>query len=382
MKMDNSKGKVYYGMHFYPGVARYEEAEKEPLTVFINENTIRNMGPSFEACPVFVEHVDGVDDDLNEVRKEADGWVVESFFNQADGKTWAKFVICSDRGLEAIKRGYKLSNCYKPMLANTSGQWNGVPYQQEVTGGEFEHLAIVVNPRYEESVIMTPDEFKKYNSECAEQIKRLANSKDKKGATIMNLFKRQKIENAPSLEEMFVTGEKSKKEYSVKKAVEEYDKFLNMNGYANGDHMVKVGDKDEMSVNDLDKKHLEMKNEWDEEKKKNAETEDGGEPGGDDEDMENEAIEGKDLGGDRGGDKSLDNEDDEDDEDGKDKETKADDKKKNELEIAAAKKVLAREKARKLKNANLQNSEDEEVPSIMLAQDKVARGKALYGSGN
>lgn len=376
----NSQGKIFYGMHFYPGVAEYQEPDQEPFRVFINEDTIRKMSPSFAAKPIFVEHVDEVEEDLNELRNEADGWVVESFFNAADGKTWVKFIVVSDRGLRAIQRGFRLSNAYKPLCSNEGGTWNGVSYQRTVLGGEFEHLAIVQNPRYEESVIMTPEQFKAYNEEKTVELKRLANSKGDREVKF-NIFKRQKVENSisESLEGMIVELPKSKIEVPLIKVINEYDTIMNMNGYANGDHMVKVGDKDEMSVNDLVKKHIEMCNEFEGLKAKNA---DGGEPGGDDDmDEEDVSMENQDLDidqmgdvGDRGGDVSLDNEDDEADDD-KEKDKK--EKTKNAIDL----KAQAKAKAARLKNAHL-NAREEEVAHVDLAEDQIARGKARYGSGN
>lgn len=378
MKIDNSQGEIFYGMHFYPGVARYESPGQEPLDVFINEDTIRKMGPSFAGCPIFVDHVNEVDQDINELRKDADGWVIESFFNQADGKNWVKFILVSDRALKAVQQGYRLSNAYLPQLNNKGGTWNGYHYQKEVVGGEFEHLAIVQNPRYEESVIMTPAQYKAYNDEKSVDLKRFANSKDKKGDTKMklNIFKRTKVENSVDLDGMVVELPKSKQEISLTKMVDEYDKIMNMNGYANGDHMVKVGDKDEMSVNDLVKKHLEMANELEGMKAKNAEGEHGGEPGTEDDDLENDTekdiVEAgeKDVDG-RGGDKSVENEDDGDEDDKK--------VKKNAMSVSEAKQVLAREKALRLKNANA-SYRDEEIATVSLPRDQVARGKARYGS--
>lgn len=385
----NSQGKIFYGMHFYPGVARYEAPDQEPLTVFINESTIRKMGPSFAGRPIFVDHVAEVDGDINELRGDADGWVVESFFNAADGKTWAKFIIVSDRGLRAIQHGFKLSNAYIPELRNQKGTWNGVDYQQEVVGGEFEHLAIVQNPRYEESVIMSPEQFKAYNDEKTIELKRLANSKDKKGEKKMGFefFKRSKVENSADVGGMMVKLPKSKKEMFVTDIIEEHDKFLNMHGYANGDHLVKVGN-DEMSVNDLVKKHIEAQNSM-EEAKKNAAREDGGEPGPDDKDAKDPAIDNddqekridvgvKDVDG-RGGDKSVSNDD-------QDSNKEEDDKKEKNVKNAKmtldeARLVIAKEKADRLKNAGNREPE-EEITFLSLPKDQVAKGKARYGSGN
>lgn len=393
--LSNSKGKIFYGMHCYPGVARYEPPDEQPFTVLLNENVIRNMGPSFAGKPIFVQHVDDVEQELDLLRNEADGWVIESFFNQADGKTWAKFIVVSDQGLDAIRQGWKLSNAYFPECDDTPGTWNGVPYQRVVTDGEFEHLAIVQNPRYEESVIMTPEQFKVYNEKQTGELKRLANSKDKKKEKTgmglkLNIFKRTKVENSVDLDGLVVELPKSKKEILLTTVVSEYDKIMNMNGYANGDHMVKVGDKDEMSVNDLVKKHMELCNEYAE--MKNA-ADDGGEPGDDgegienaddddSEDLDNAAIEGSDMGdvGDRGGDESLDNEDDEEDAEKK-KKAKAENAKKAKAKNESDKKKLAKAKAERLKNAHL-NAVEEESVAIALPQEQVARGVSLYGSGN
>jgi len=366
--IENSKGKIFYGMHFYPGVARYEAPDKEALTVFINEDTIRKMGPSFAGRPIFVEHVDEVDSNINDLREDADGWVIESFYNAADGKTWCKFIVVSEIGLQAIQRGYRLSNAYIPQLNNKGGVWNGVPFQQEVVGGEFEHLAIVMNPRYEESIILTPEEFKSHNEEKTVELKKLANSKDKKGERTMklNIFKRTKIENSIDLDGMIVELPISKKEMALTKVIEELDKIMNMNGYANGDHMVKVGDKDEMSVNDLVKKHLELTNEV-AKSKEDA--------------VENDAADDKKENEDD--DSSMDNDKSDDDKkENKEDDDKKEDKKMNEITVAQAKEVIAREKAKALKNANLKLENEESVSSISLPQDMVARGKSRYGSTN
>jgi hypothetical protein len=389
--LKNSKGQIFYGMHFYPGVAQYD-TDQGSYRVFVNEATIRQLNPTFAGRPVFVEHVDGVDEDLAVVRNEADGWVIESFYNEADGKTWAKFIIVSDRGLAAVKRGYRLSNAYIPMLVDHEATWNGVDYQKTVTGGEFEHLAIVQNPRYEESVIMTPDEFKAYNVKLKADLVKFANSKDKKGDKQMGLklFKRQKLENAVDIENTMVELPKSKKEISIAQLVSDHDAILNMNGYANGDHMV-------MSVNKLVKAYQSKCKELE---AMNAKGDEGGEPGTGEDDIDpevskNEAIEDSsaDVERDDNGDESLDNVEDEgkgatkeggDNNEDEDQGKKRNKKMKNAAREAAELKIAeAKVKAARLKNAHLKNRDDgDETARVDMAEDQVARGKSRYGSGN
>src|SRR6185312_3743361 len=270
----NSQGKIYYGLHFCPGVAQYEEPDQTPYRVFLNEETIRSMDPSFAGRPVFVEHVDDVDPDINELRKEADGWVIESFYNSSDGKHWVKMVIVSDRGERAIRNWMRLSNAYIPRSFKDGGLWNGVPYQKEITAAEYEHLAIVKNPRYEESVILTPDEFKQYNEQKVQELKKLSNSKGESKMKF-NIFKRSKVENAidPELEVMLPSGKSVKLSKLINDAYEKdqdpamgnkkNDEAAKDHAMANMDHYVKMHDGSMMALKDamdqMKKMNEEMK---------------------------------------------------------------------------------------------------------------------------
>lgn len=375
MTVKNSNGQVFYGMHFYPGVAEYSEPGKEPYRIFINEDTIRSMSPTFAGCPIFVEHVDEVNPNLNKLREEADGWVVESFYNAADGKTWAKFIVVSERGLAAIRNGFKLSNAYIPKGFGQGGLWNGVTYAKEVTAGEFEHLAIVRNPRYEESEILSPEQFKRYNEEKEIELKKLANSKEERKGELM-FFKKTKVENSKDFEAMSVTLPKSKKEMTLAEMVEKMDKIENMQGYANDEHMVKVGD-GEMSVKNLSEKYMAACNELDEMKKNKD---------GADVELEKEKkeidVEGDmkndDADGDSDGDKKENEEDEEKEKKENEEKEAADEKKQNALEKARADKAAKAARFEALKNA--QNNVSDEVARVDLMEDQVARGRARYGS--
>lgn len=378
--IENSKGQIFYGVHFYPGVAEYKDhMGQDAYRIFINEDTIRTMSPTFAGKPIFVEHVDGVDQNVDELRKDADGWVVESFFNHADGKTWAKFLVVSERGLRAIQQGFKLSNAYLPKSFGPGGLWNGVSYAKEVTSGEYEHLAIVRNPRYEESRILTPEEFKNYNLEKELELKKLANSKEENKIMKLNFFKRAKVENSADFEGMSVILPKSGKEKTINQLVNEADDAMMMDSkecMANGDHQVMVGEK-KMSVNDLLDMHKKMNDELDLLKDKKAADKDGSKSP-DIESMDNDEDE-------MARKKAL--------EMAKNEEaemaSKKEDKKENDEsadEMKAEKKENAKEEAAKkdrthfdaLKNARA--SVSEEVARVDLSMDRVARGKTRYGS--
>lgn len=362
MSIANAKGKIFYGLHFYPGVAEYREPGKDPYRVFINEDTIRAMGSSFAGRPVFVQHVDGVEANLDELRKDADGWVVESFYNSADGKHWVKFIVVSERGEKAIRSGMKLSNCYLPKSFGSGGLWNGVEYAREIMAGEYEHLAIVPNPRYEESVIMSPDEFKAYNENKIVELKRVANNGEGEKMKL-KFFKRAKVENAIDLEETLVVLPKSGREVSITQLVNEMDAVEEKKKepqLANGEDMVDVAE-NKMTVNELVAKYNaaceELKglkeNKAPEEVAEEEEVEVAEMENKEDEDAKKKALE------------LVEHEE---------KEI-VEAKAKNEADAKAAE---AKAKADRLRNAHKKPELQEARVEIM--QDQVVRGKARYGS--
>lgn len=330
----------YYGLHMVEGVAEYSDGS-EPYRILINEATIKNMDPSFSGKPVYVKHVEEVD--LEKLGEEMDGLVVRSFFNQADGKHWVEFMVTTDKGHDAIAKGFKLSNAYVPSNFGSGGKWHNVDYAKEVLGGEYDHLAIVPNPRYEESIILTPEEFKAYNSNKEQELRTLANSKEK--VSMFKFFKKTKVEDGSDIAGTTVVL-KSGRELTIEQLVNEAEakedkkdeKKENMEppkeepkpevkpekSYANGDHFVKVGEK-EMSVNELVNAYQSaMKND-----ESSEDSEDG---------MENEDDEKKD----------------------KEKEKKENDN------------------FDSIQNADKAAPSEEEV--LEIQQDRLARGKARYGS--
>jgi len=207
IKNASEKPKVFYGLHFCPGVAEYAEPDAKPYRIFLNEQTIREMDPTFAGCPLYVGHVEDVD--LKNLEQQADGYVVESFFNEADGKHWCKFIVVSDKGHQAIRNGWRLSNAYVPEAFAQGGLWNGVEYQKEVTRAKYEHLALVPDPRYAESIVLTPEAFQSYNCERIMAMKKIANSQEKletgKVASIFKLFKKTPVEDTKDFESAVVT---------------------------------------------------------------------------------------------------------------------------------------------------------------------------------
>lgn len=291
-KIKNAKqhAQVWYGLHMVEGVAEYPEhkgADGKPTRILVLENALKEMNPSFAGKPVYVRHVEQVD--LSTLQEDADGYVIESFFNQVDGKHWAKFIIVSDEGHKAIQQGWRLSNAYTIKDARGAGHWHAVDYSREVSKAVYDHLAIVPNPRYEESILLTPEQFKTYNSKKELELTALKNSREQKPSaeknlkgdrSMWNFLKKTKVDNSDEIAGTTVTlsnGQEltvgqliNEKEEAIKSKDE--DAGEKKNKRANGNDMVEVGDKKEnMTVNELIAKYNALcapKNAEDDEKKK------------------------------------------------------------------------------------------------------------------
>lgn len=180
LKNEKQLPERYYARHIKEGLVHYLENGKDVLYLVKNE-ALKKMNSSFDGKPVYVRHVDRVD--MDNLREQADGYVVKSFYNEFDGAWWTEFLVVSDKGHEAIKKGWAVSNCYSPTEYGAGGTYHDIDYQKEVKNGEYEHLAIVPNPRYEESVIMTKDEYEKFKEAKKQEIEKLKNSKEKEMLT-------------------------------------------------------------------------------------------------------------------------------------------------------------------------------------------------------
>jgi len=248
----------FFGLHMNPGIAEYAQ---KGVTLLLSEKTVKDMNPSFSGCPVFVGHVDAV---TLELLQSKPGVVVRSFFNEVDGHNWVEFMVWGEDAISKLKSGYRLSNTYAILDSrppNAGETWHGASFTKEVLKATYTHLAIVNDPRYDESIVLTPEQFKEYCDKKRAELDSVKNQKDKPKEKnrmgLLNFFKEEKVDNSLDIEQIKVTLPKSKKSMTVLDAVNLADIYQNMNGYANGDHMVKVGD-DEMSVNDLAKRFGEQ----------------------------------------------------------------------------------------------------------------------------
>lgn len=252
MKTQTDFPKRYYGLHFSSGVVEYPSLEKR---VFVSPEVAKEMDVTYEGKPLFVQHVDEYD--ISKLPEQADGYVVRSFYNTLDGNHWVEFLANSDQAKQKIAEGWKLSNSYKAQVDNISGESKNVSYDASVTGAEYDHLALVSKPRYENSIILTPEEFKAYNDDLKAQLERLQNSKEEDEVMF---FKKEKAKDADALKGLSVSLPKSKVEKTVMQLINEADEAelkKDEKKYANETDLVKIGD-EEVTVGELVEKVEEL----------------------------------------------------------------------------------------------------------------------------
>ena len=196
--------KVFFARHIGEGIVSYKNTDGGEDIFFIGNDTLKKMNASFTGKPVYIQHQEVP---LSQMKERAVGYVVESFYLPEDGKQWLKMLITDDEAFDAIQNGWKVSNAYNVKDLGAGGVWHNIPYKREILDGEYEHLALVADPRYEEAVIMTPEDFKSYkeakkkeldamsldNSKIAVIKKSVENNKERK--TMFQFFTKKKVEN-------------------------------------------------------------------------------------------------------------------------------------------------------------------------------------------
>lgn len=127
-----------------PGIVRYADVGD----VYVGKEALDKMMNSFIGRPV-------VNEDHREVSPEdfakgtAQGIVNSVWYDPKDAMFHAGYQVWDQPTLKNIRGGFKVSCAYKVTKWGPGGIHNNVPYEREVLDGEYTHLAIVANPRYE-----------------------------------------------------------------------------------------------------------------------------------------------------------------------------------------------------------------------------------------
>jgi len=355
LELGNAKQfpKTYYAKHMQAGICGYK-TEK----ILIEADQMKEMAPSFVGKPIYVNHQKV---DLENLKQQAAGYISDSFYNELDGWLWVKFVVIDDAAHDAIMRGWAVSNAYVPtQWDEKGGLWHNIPYDRRIMAGDFTHLAIVDDPRYEGACILSPDGFKSYQAEKKQKLNELTNKKEP--STMFSFFKTKRepvtadkidadtmveIDGAViSVQEMVnsVAADKAAKLAAEKKNSSEDDDAKKKADEEKMNSEIEVGD-ETMTLKDLVSAYNSLKNA----KKNSADA---------DSDDKKKAEEAK-AAEEKANSKAA--------------ESKAAEAKAKEI----TNKAEGRKSYDELRNAHLKVAAS---PAIETGQDKTARGQSRYGS--
>lgn len=142
------KGRKFVSRFIEPGVAHYEEFGD----VLITKETLDRFINTMVGCPVIIQHKD-IDDE--NVDKERVGVISNVWFNELDGWYYCDGIIWDKQAIDLVKnQDWSVSCTYDFDSDKLEKMHNGKKIDMEFTGGEFLHLALVPNPRYERANIV------------------------------------------------------------------------------------------------------------------------------------------------------------------------------------------------------------------------------------
>ena len=144
----NGKGRKFVSKFIEPGVARYEQFGD----VLITKETLNKFIQTMVGCPVIIKHKDITDENAD---KERVGVVSDVWFNENDGWFYCSGIIWDKQAIDLVKnQGWNVSCTYDFESDKLEKTHNGKKIDMEFTDGNFLHLALVDNPRYERANIV------------------------------------------------------------------------------------------------------------------------------------------------------------------------------------------------------------------------------------
>lgn len=160
------KGRKFVSRFIEAGVAHY----KDFGDVLITKETLDKFINTMVGCPVIITHKD-IDD--KNADKERVGVVSEVWYNQADGWYYCSGIIWNKKAIDLVKnQGWSVSCTYDFESDNQPKTHNGKKIDREFTNGEFLHLALVDNPRYERAnIVMNAKDIERKDLEIVNEAK-------------------------------------------------------------------------------------------------------------------------------------------------------------------------------------------------------------------
>ena len=138
-----TEGKKFKSRFIQGGLAGYPQ---QYGTVLIKKESLDKFVNTLEGKPVIINHQEVNANNVNDIEV---GRVHNVWFD-SDGWYWCDGVITNQKALDLIEKGWSVSCSYNVSnYSDRGGTENNIKYDMEFLDGNFTHLAIVKNPRYE-----------------------------------------------------------------------------------------------------------------------------------------------------------------------------------------------------------------------------------------
>ena len=186
-------GVMFKGNHLEPGLVRYDDivnpiTNQKGMTLLLDNEGIAAIRKTFIGKFVY-NYTHKKDVKPEDIKGDAVGVVAGNIYNAETGWDEASFILWDSKAVEnAVGGKFALSNSYSPIIDGIPGTHHGMPYDAKVIGGEYDHLAIVPNPRYEGSRIEAVHNSKETNT--------MADKKETLLQKVKMLFKMGGVDNS------------------------------------------------------------------------------------------------------------------------------------------------------------------------------------------
>lgn len=140
-------GKVIKMPCMRSGVCKYPKEN-----VLVTKAALDFMAASAIGIPVIIDHPNEKITDESIKNMPVVGRVADLHYIEADEIWLAHFVVDTAEAVQLLENGYGVSTAWYGEKYGPGGTYNNVPFDRELIEGRYEHLAIVLSPRYEMAV--------------------------------------------------------------------------------------------------------------------------------------------------------------------------------------------------------------------------------------
>lgn len=150
--LEKGKGRRFVSKFIEPGIIKYSDDKGQPYVALVKKEAIDRFINSIIGCPLIIKHHDVNKDTVEDLRC---GIISNVSYNSTDGWYYCEGIVWDEEAIKNIEeRGWSVSCTYVITDEGEGGVYHDMKYDVEFMNGDFEHLALVENPRYEEATIV------------------------------------------------------------------------------------------------------------------------------------------------------------------------------------------------------------------------------------